>query len=394
MTSPTPSARPSRQDPPAPAVVVVERRLYEDGAARSTLRLVQRWALAGVRVRLYVLQRLEQGAAAPLPAGVVPTHPAGRELRLRWALVWGLVRLLPLARRADVVVAGREIGWGLLVGRAASWVVRRPFVVMIRSEPGAAIDHHVTARLRALMRRSITSADRVVCISPGLVPAVEALGVEPSRVAVVLNGVDVQQILSAAGAPSAALPPGEGPVVVAVGRLARQKGFDLLVEAHARVVAAGLPHRLVLLGEGPDRAALQRMAADLGVAGSVHLPGFTANPLPAVAAADLFCLPSRWEGFGQSLAEAVVLGTPVIAADCVSGPRTLLHDGAFGDLVPVDDVDALAAALEQHLRDPRRLRTAAEAGRAWAHEALDVGRTAREVLDVLRAVVDGRGRRD
>lgn len=366
-------------------MLVVDRRLYEDGAARSTLRLVQRWVAAGVPATLFVLQRATP--SAPVPPGVEVVHPARRELRMRWALAWGLLRLVVMARRADVVVGAREIGWGLLLGRVAAAVARRPFVVVIRSEPGAAMEHHVPSRLRPLVRRCLRSADRLVCISPGLVPAVLALGVDERRVAVVLNGIDVEQVVAAAAGVVPPLPEGPGPLVVGVGRLARQKGFDLLVRAHARVVGAGVPHRLLLLGTGPDERALRSLAAELGVAGSVHLPGFTASPLPVVAAADLFCLPSRWEGFGQSLAEAIVLGTPVVAADCVSGPRHLLAEGAYGDLVPVDDVDALAAAVERHLRDPARLRAAIAQGRQRALVDLDVSRTAHEVLDVLRAVV-------
>ena len=101
---------------------------------------------------------------------------------------------------------------------------------------------------------------------------------------------------------------------------------------------------------------------------------------------------SRWEGFGQTLAEALVVGTPVVAADCVSGPRLLLDDGARGDLVPVDDVAALADAIERHLRDPAVLRDKAEPARAWAAENLDVGRTAAGVLAVLGDVVMTRAR--
>lgn len=371
-----------------PSVVVVEHKLYEDGAGRSTVRLVDRWRKAGIQAPLYVLERTRIAEpAATLPAGLVPVHPTRhRELRLRWTLLWGLLRLVLLARRADVVVSGREIGWGLLVARAATWLARRPLVVMIRSEPLAAIEHYVDRTRRPLVRAALRSADRLVCISPGLVPAVRALGVPAAKISVVLNGVDVAAIRRAADPSRAQLPAGDGPLVVAVGRLVHQKGFDLLVHAHARVMAAGVPHRLLLLGDGPQAGALAELAEELGVADSVHLPGFTHDPLPVVAAADLFCLPSRWEGFGQTLAEAMIASTPVVAADCVSGPRHLLADGAFGDLVPVDDVAALAAAVERHLRQPDRLAAAAKAGHVWAVTDLDVSRTAEQLMAVLADV--------
>lgn len=97
-------------------------------------------------------------------------------------------------------------------------------------------------------------------------------------------------------------------------------------------------------------------------------------------------LSSRWEGFGQSLAEALLLGTPVVASDCVSGPRELLLHGAHGDLVPVGDSDALAGAMVRHIDSPERLRQAAERGRQWARAHIDVDRTAAEMLQILREV--------
>ena len=389
----TPPPRPA--DPPAPPVVtadgregvaraprvlVVEHRLHEDGATRSTLRLVARWSRAHVPVVLFAVRRPHRGTSAPVPDGVTVTYPAARDPRGRALLALALLRLVPHARRADVVVSGRDVGWGLLLGRAASWAARRPFVVVVRSNPRQAIEHHLSPRLRAATRLAYRTADRVVCISPGLVPAVVAMGVRAPRVVVALGGVEVEQILGAAASPAPGLPDGQGPLVVAVGRLERQKGFDVLVRAHAAVVAAGTAHRLLVMGEGVDRRALERLAADLGVAGSVHLPGFHPDPLPTIAAADLFVLSSRWEGMGQSLAEALLLGTPVIAADCVAGPRTLLADGAHGDLVPVDDVDALAAAIARHLAAPQRLRDAARVGSGWAQEHLDIDRAAQETL--------------
>ena len=131
---------------------------------------------------------------------------------------------------------------------------------------------------------------------------------------------------------------------------------------------------------------------ELGVSASVDLPGFDDDPLPTIAGADLFALPSRWEGMGQSLAEALLLATPVVAADCVAGPRLMLADGAHGDLVPVGDHEALAAAISAHLRRPARLREAAERGSAWARTHLTIERAADDMLDAVSAVAPPRRR--
>jgi glycosyltransferase involved in cell wall biosynthesis len=167
-------------------------------------------------------------------------------------------------------------------------------------------------------------------------------------VRVVVNGIDVREVRRRAGlAPEGAdaVPRARRavPLVVANGRLAPQKGFDLLIEAHAQVVGAGVRHRLLITGDGPDRAALEALVRRLGVESSVELPGFSANPYPAMAAADVFVLSSRSEGLPLTLLEAMAVGAPIIATECGGGPRWLLGDSAGGQLVPPHSVDALGA---------------------------------------------------
>lgn len=134
----------------------------------------------------------------------------------------------------------------------------------------------------------------------------------------------------------------QGPVLVAVGRLAPQKGFDVLVEALAR-----LPKqvRLVIFGEGPQRAALEQQARRLDVAERLDLPGYCADPQAEIAVADGFVLSSRFEGSPNALVEALATGVPVVATDCPYGPAEILQQGRVAPLVPVGDVPALAQAL-------------------------------------------------
>jgi glycosyltransferase involved in cell wall biosynthesis len=110
--------------------------------------------------------------------------------------------------------------------------------------------------------------------------------------------------------------------------------------------------RLVILGEGAWREQLTDLAAALGVAADVDLPGFAANPYPYLASASVFALSSAWEGSPNVLTEAMALGTPVVATDCPSGPREILAGGRFGPLVPVGDAPALAAGLAAALAAP------------------------------------------
>jgi glycosyltransferase involved in cell wall biosynthesis len=141
---------------------------------------------------------------------------------------------------------------------------------------------------------------------------------------------------------------GEPPVVLGVGRLTTQKAFSLLIEAFARVRKSQTA-RLMILGEGEDRPMLEEQIRQLGLEQDVDLPGFVSNPYPYMAHAALFVLSSKWEGLPTVLVEAMSLLTPVIATDCPSGPREILRDGQYGQLVPVDDPGALALAIQNSL---------------------------------------------
>jgi glycosyltransferase involved in cell wall biosynthesis len=136
--------------------------------------------------------------------------------------------------------------------------------------------------------------------------------------------------------------------VLGVGRLTAQKAFGVLIEAFAHV-RKSLPARLLILGEGEERPMLEAQVRKLELEQDVRLPGFVSNPYPYMAHAALFVLSSRWEGLPTVLVEAMSLQTPVIATDCPSGPREILRDGQYGQLVPVEDANALARAIQNSL---------------------------------------------
>lgn len=222
------------------------------------------------------------------------------------------------------------------------------------------------AATAAMIRLLYPGADRVVALSRGVADEVAAMvPAVASRICVIPNaGVD-ETVVQGAGEPVDGGRKGEGPLVVACGRLTRQKGYDVLLDALARV-RRRVPARLWIVGEGADLPALELQAARLGVADAVRFCGFQPNPFAFMSAADLFVLSSRWEGFGNVVAEAMACGAPVVAADCPHGPGEIIEDGRSGLLARPGDPDSLAAAMLRVLEDPELRGRLAAAGRIRA----------------------------
>lgn len=155
-----------------------------------------------------------------------------------------------------------------------------------------------------------------------------------------------------------ALPPVEhpffesgDPVVIGVGRLVAQKGWDMLLRAFAQLVAQR-PAKLLILGVGPEEEALKALIGSLGLEGKAELLGYRQGPLSWIRRSDLFVMSSRYEGFGNVIVEALAVGTPVVSTDCNYGPSEILDNGRFGMLLPVDDAGAMARAIGEALDRP------------------------------------------
>jgi glycosyltransferase involved in cell wall biosynthesis len=142
-----------------------------------------------------------------------------------------------------------------------------------------------------------------------------------------------------------------GRTVIAAGRLKRQKDFFRLVRAFAQVVARHPAWQLKICGDGPHKERLEKLIAELGLEDNVVLPGPVRNLGPELAAASMYALSSRREGFPMVLLEAMSKGLPVVSFDCPTGPREIVRSGENGLLVPHQDVDALAAAMTRMIED-------------------------------------------
>ena len=203
------------------------------------------------------------------------------------------------------------------------------------------------ACVKTLARLLYRYADDIVTVSDGAARDIAAITRLPeARITVIRNPVIRPQLFTrAAEAPTHRwLSAGEPPVILALGRLHPIKDFTTLIEAFA-IVRRQRNIRLLILGDGPEMSRLRCRAQDLGVSEDVELPGFVANPYPAIRAAALLALTSRFEALPAVLIEALAIGTPVVSTDCPSGPSEILQDGRYGELVPVGAPEQIAAAI-------------------------------------------------
>jgi glycosyltransferase involved in cell wall biosynthesis len=166
--------------------------------------------------------------------------------------------------------------------------------------------------------------------------------------------------------------PVPGPIIGSVGRLAPEKGFDLLVRAMAGVPEASL----VLVGDGPERASLERLAAELGIADRVVITGWRDDARAFLPSMDLFVLPSHLETTTLSVIEAMLARRAVVVTE-VGGLPELVEDGVSGLLVPPADPDALTAAIRRLLGDPGERERLASGGLRAAHEQFGADAMAR-----------------
>jgi glycosyltransferase involved in cell wall biosynthesis len=162
--------------------------------------------------------------------------------------------------------------------------------------------------------------------------------------------------------------PSREPLIMGMGGFRLQKDFTTLINAFA-LLRKSRPCRLILAGKGRQEKRLLQLCHELGIQDDVLFPGFTDNPYPWLKRADLFVLSSLWEGSPNVLTEALALGTPVVATDCQSGPREILQDGKYGELVPLGDPQAMSDAMARALDKPLSSEQLAKAAKDYTLEA-------------------------
>jgi glycosyltransferase involved in cell wall biosynthesis len=325
------------------------RSLGGGGAERVVVTLASHYAAQGHAVDLIVSRREDTYLKEVHPEVRVHYLHTRRRMLAAPRLAKALREIRPESLLATVNTFAAVLGQRL---------ARTPTRVVLREANTPSIALH--AKGASPVKRAISEmamrwlyprADAVVAVSKGV--AQDLLNLMPQlkpKLTVIYNPVIDAAFYAKADAPVEHpwFQPNQPPVILGVGRHHFQKGYDTLLRAFARVRQQMLA-RLVILGEGPERPNLERLAAELGVAADVDLPGFDPNPFRYMRWAGVFVLSSRYEGLPNVLIQALACGCPVVSTDCPSGPSEILDGGRYGALVPVDDVEALAYAMAQAL---------------------------------------------
>jgi len=203
---------------------------------------------------------------------------------------------------------------------------------------------------RYLIKKAYSDADAVIVVSRGEQDdLIQNFNIPATKIVVLYNPLDRSKIRELSAENSGIH--FEMPMVVSVGRLVYQKGFDILIRAF-RKVRDHTVAKLLIVGDGEKKEELISFANSLKLQDDVVFLGMQMNPFQFMRGAEVFCLASRYEGFGIVILEAMALGLPVVVTDCPSGPAEIVENGKYGLLVPPENVDALAGALTRILSDP------------------------------------------
>jgi glycosyltransferase involved in cell wall biosynthesis len=331
------------------ALVVPELR--GGGAERVHLDLARGFVDRGHDVRLIVGARTGELAAAVDPR----CHMVELGVRRVGAMIPQLARYLRSDPPDALLSTMTHMNTAVLIAARLS-TRRRSFRIGVieQSSLSQRMDHGTswkTRALYALAHRAYADADAVVACSHGVAIDLERRFHLHDRLHVIYNPVDGDRArrLALDAIPT---PWDSQAFVLAVGRLVPEKGFDLLLRAHALLSGPDAPH-LVILGDGPERSALEGLARQLGTSSSVWMPGFVTNPFAWMTRAQALVLSSRREGLPTVLVEALAIGAPIAAVNCEWGPSEILDGGLFGQLVPPGDDVGLAQAMTTAIAEGR-----------------------------------------
>ncbi len=337
-------------------VLVFQNRFLIGGQERQTVnnvRTMDRARFEPVVACLHLegehLADLEAAGASPVVFDV------GRKM-LRPNTAWQVARLVSLLRSRGVGLVHAQDVYTDVLGTLAARAAGIPSIVT-RVDLG----HHVTGYRRPLLRLACRQADRVLVNALCIRDLCIREGVEPDRIVVVRNGVDLEALDgSSLASPEPPVPDG---CVVCIGNMHHPvKGQTDLLMAMREVIRVRPEARVAFVGDGVRRPHLERMAATLGIAERCHFLGFRRDGAAILARATLSVSASYAEGISNAILEAMAMRLPVVAT-AVGGSPEIVREGVNGYLVPPGAPGALARRILDLLDRPALRRRMGERGR-------------------------------
>ncbi len=308
------------------------------------------------RVVLTIVRHLDRKVFEPHLAIIDQTGPMAHDVpanvpvhgfkggQVRYALP-GLLYLCRSLKPDTVISTLPHLNLCLIAGKVF-FPSHTRLIVREANTPSLRLPHTGYPRAyRFLYRTLYPRADRIVCNAVYVKKDLEkTFAIKSQKIKVIYNPVDLERI-SRAKLDGPKRYPSQGRHLVAVGRLNRQKGFDLLLKAFHQALQKVPDLHLTIVGDGPDESSLRATADELGMSTAIRFEGYQENPYPFMAQADLLVSSSRWEGLPNVVLEALACGTPVLAFDCPGGTREIIRDEANGWLVRAEDWVSLGAKI-------------------------------------------------
>ena len=237
-------------------------------------------------------------------------------------------------------------------------------------------------------RQCLRRYDKIVCVSNDLFRDCKRLGVSQRDLSVIDNAIALDDYELDLSKEEAKREIGIDPVsqlVVGVGRLSNEKGFDLLIQAVSDLIDSGLNVSLTIAGDGAERERLQGLIDRSGHQDKIRLLGFVADPRTVYRAADLYALSSRREGLPNVVLEAMAMQVPVLATS-VAGMPSLITEDVNGRMIEPDNLDALRTSLKGLLNDHVARRRIGTAGRSTVEDHYNFKTRMRKMVDVYRSI--------
>jgi glycosyltransferase involved in cell wall biosynthesis len=339
------------------SILLIGTQMTTGGAQTGLLDQARCFHARGCRVEVAFIYDKDGVHATWQQRAAFPIHnlriyePSANFIKRSLQFLKGIFQLWKFMRREKFDIVETFTHDSNLIGLPLAWLTGVP--VRIATHRGV-IEHYPGWRLKLhTLMINLGIADIFVAVSDGIGHQAQIEGVHSSKILVIRNGVtplDVASVDRTEVRQKLQLKEDEL-FLLSVGRLAFQKGHDVLIDAVPALIQHYPSLTVNLCGDGPQAEKLHARIVELGVTDHVKLLGTWSNVAPLLAIADVFILPSRSEGLSRALLEAMAAGLPIVATK-VHGVDDVVTDGVHGLLVPAENPDALTKALIQMVDHP------------------------------------------